>query len=46
MTLLQPETFAPDFVAPASDGQRYRLQELLKQSRVLLVFYPGNNTPG
>ena len=46
MTLLQPQALAPDFTAAASDGATYRLQELLKQSRVLLVFYPGNNTPG
>lgn len=46
MTLLPPQTIAPDFTASASDGATYRLQELLKQSRVLLVFYPGNNTPG
>ena len=46
MTLLLPDTHAPDFTASASDGRTYRLQELLKQSRVLLVFYPGNNTPG
>ena len=46
MTLLQPETLAPDFTASASDGQTYRLRDLLQQSRVLLVFYPGNNTPG
>ena len=46
MTLLQPETVAPDFSAQASDGHTYRLQQLLQQSRVLLVFYPGNNTPG
>ena len=46
MTLLQPDTHAPDFTASASDGRTYRLQELVKQSRVLLVFYPGNNTPG
>jgi peroxiredoxin len=46
MTLLQPDTLAPDFTASASDGGIYRLQELLKRSRVLLVFYPGNNTPG
>jgi peroxiredoxin len=46
MTLLQPDTHAPDFTATASDGRTYRLQQLLKQSRVLLVFYPGNNTPG
>jgi peroxiredoxin len=46
MTLLQPGSLAPDFTASASDGGTYRLWDLLKQSRVLLVFYPGNNTPG
>jgi peroxiredoxin len=46
MTLLQPQSLAPDFSAPASDGNTYRLRNLLKESRVLLVFYPGNNTPG
>jgi peroxiredoxin len=46
MTLLQPGATAPDFSAEASDGQRYRLRDLREQSRVLLVFYPGNNTPG
>jgi peroxiredoxin len=46
MTLLTPGTMAPDFSAQASDGRSYRLQELLQDSRVLLVFYPGNNTPG
>jgi peroxiredoxin len=46
MTLLQPDTLAPDFTAAASDGASYQLQQLLQQSRVLLVFYPGNNTPG
>ncbi len=46
MTLLQPGALAPEFEAEASDGRRYRLSELLEDSRVLLVFYPGNNTPG
>jgi peroxiredoxin len=46
MTLLQPGSTAPDFTAPASDGRTYQLRQLLQQSRVLLVFYPGNNTPG
>jgi thioredoxin-dependent peroxiredoxin len=46
MTLLQPGTPAPDFSADASDGRTHRLQELLDKGRVLLVFYPGNNTPG
>ena len=39
-------TVAPDFVATGSDGEAYQLYELLKESPVLLIFYPGNNTPG
>jgi peroxiredoxin len=46
MTLLQPGSPAPDFSAAASDGRTYQLRRLLDESRVLLVFYPGNNTPG
>ena len=46
MTLLTPGMPAPDFSAQASDGQTYQLHRVLEQSRVLLVFYPGNNTPG
>jgi peroxiredoxin Q/BCP len=46
MTLLQPGSVAPDFTAVASDGRTYNLRRLLDESRVLLVFYPGNNTPG
>ena len=37
---------APSFTAPASDGKRYTLADLLKSGAVALVFYPGNNTPG
>lgn len=37
---------APAFTAAASDGQTYRLADLLKRGHVALVFYPGNNTPG
>jgi peroxiredoxin len=37
---------APDFTADASDGRTYRLSTLLAEARVLLVFYPGNDTPG
>jgi peroxiredoxin Q/BCP len=37
---------APDFTAPASDGQTYSLGQLLERGPVVLVFYPGNNTPG
>jgi peroxiredoxin len=46
MSLLQPGSLAPDFTAAASDGRKYNLRRLLDESRVLLVFYPGNNTPG
>ena len=47
MTQLLPAGIqAPDFTAAASDGRTYRLSQLLAQSRVLLVFYPGNDTPG
>jgi peroxiredoxin Q/BCP len=37
---------APDFTLAGSDGQEHRFSDVLKDSRVLLVFYPGNNTPG
>lgn len=37
---------APDFTANASDGRSYTLHDVVRDSRVLLVFYPGNNTPG
>jgi peroxiredoxin len=43
---LKPGEPAPDFVATGSDGRTYRLSELLRESPVFLVFYPGNNTPG
>ncbi|MBA3660011.1 MAG: redoxin domain-containing protein [Gemmatimonadales bacterium] len=47
MTALLPAgTPAPEFSANASDGRHYELGRLLQQSRVLLLFYPGNNTPG
>jgi peroxiredoxin len=46
MTLLEAGTRAPNFSAAASDGRSYQLDDLLRESRVLLVFYPGNNTPG
>jgi peroxiredoxin len=44
--LLPAGSAAPDFTAAASDGRTYRLAHLLAQSRILLVFYPGNDTPG
>jgi peroxiredoxin Q/BCP len=44
--LIEVGSTAPDFELPASDGNSYRLSDVLQRSRVLLVFYPGNNTPG
>jgi peroxiredoxin len=44
--LIPAGSVAPAFSAAASDGEVYALGELLEQSRVLLVFYPGNDTPG
>ena len=47
MTRLLPAGHpAPDFTLAASDGRWYILRELLADSRVLLAFYPGNDTPG
>lgn len=37
---------APDFELEASDGNTYRLREVLRRHLALLVFYPGDNTPG
>ena len=37
---------APEFTLAASDGRTYVLRELLADGRVLLAFYPGNDTPG
>ncbi|MFN2400567.1 MAG: redoxin domain-containing protein [Gemmatimonadaceae bacterium] len=44
--LLTPGAAAPDFGADASDGKKYRLTEVLERGHAVLVFYPGNNTPG
>ncbi len=37
---------APDFELAASDGKTYRLSDVLQRHLALLVFYPGDNTPG
>jgi peroxiredoxin len=44
--LIAAGTRAPDFAAEASDGRAYTLPGLLAEGRVLLAFYPGNDTPG
>lgn len=43
---LSPGTFAPDFALPGSDGREWRLEAVLAASSALLIFYPGNHTPG
>jgi peroxiredoxin len=37
---------APAFEAMGSDGSMHTLAEFLKGGPVVLIFYPGNNTPG
>jgi len=44
--LLAPGHVAPDFSLAGSDGRRYALRDVLATHRVLLAFYPGNDTPG
>lgn len=44
--LIAVDDRAPEFALAASDGQTYRLADLLVECHVMLVFYPGNNTPG
>ncbi len=36
---------APDFSLPASDGQTYSLSMFKGKNPVVLVFYPGDDTP-
>jgi len=43
---LRPGSRAPDFALEGSDGRAHRLVEELNDASVLLIFYPGNNTPG
>jgi len=45
-SLIEVGEQAPDFELDASNGKRYRLSDVLQESRALLIFYPGNNTPG
>jgi peroxiredoxin len=44
--LIAVGALAPPFVAEGSDGRRYVLRDVLAAGRVLLAFYPGNDTPG
>ena len=44
--LLPAGSAAPEFRLRGSDGREHALRDLLAASRVLLAFYPGNDTPG
>jgi peroxiredoxin len=46
MDLINVGEKAPGFRLEGSDGETYDLEEVLEASRVMLVFYPANNTPG
>jgi peroxiredoxin Q/BCP len=45
-TLIPVGEPAPDFTAPLSDGGTIALAGFRAHKRVVLVFYPGDNTPG
>lgn len=45
MTQLQPGDPAPDFALEDADGKVWRSQDL-RGRRVVLYFYPADNTPG
>lgn len=36
---------APDFTLPANDGKTYSLSQFKGKNHVVLVFYPGDDTP-
>ncbi len=44
--VLEVGSEAPLFEAQASDGQTYRLADVLQRGHLALIFYPGNDTPG
>jgi peroxiredoxin Q/BCP len=43
---LTPGTRAPDAALAASDGSTVTLSDAWRRGGVVLIFYPGNNTPG
>jgi peroxiredoxin len=46
LSLLRPGTPAPDGELAASTGGTIRLSDCWRDAHVLLLFYPGNDTPG
>ena len=45
MSRLQPGDLAPDFVARDQDGNQWALEKL-RGRKVILYFYPADDTPG
>jgi peroxiredoxin Q/BCP len=45
-SLLKPGTDAPDFTLTTEEGDTIRLSSFRGKSSVVLIFYPGDNTPG
>lgn len=43
---LKEEDSAPDFTLPASNGKQVRLKDFKGKQRVVLYFYPRDDTPG
>ena len=43
---IAPGTPAPDAELAASTGGTIRLSDCWREHHVLLLFYPGNDTPG
>jgi thioredoxin-dependent peroxiredoxin len=46
MATLKEGNKAPEFNLPASDGKNVALKEFKGKKRVILYFYPRDNTPG
>lgn len=43
---LEPGDIAPPFALPGSDGETYRLEDLLGERGVVLAWFPRAFTPG
>lgn len=43
---IRPGMLAPDATLAASTGGTIRLSDCWRDAHVLLLFYPGNDTPG
>jgi peroxiredoxin Q/BCP len=46
MTNIQVGDSAPDFTLADQDGNQVHLADQLGKSKVVLIFYPGDDTPG